>query len=249
MKFIKTYKSPNFNTRKDPKKIKYIIIHYTAMLSDLEALKHMCSKSSKVSSHFLVNKAGNIYELVDIKKRAWHAGKSYWKNTIDINSLSIGIEIDNSGHLNKFEKYPKKQIDSLIKLVKKLRIVYKISRHNILGHSDVAPYRKIDPGEKFPWIELNKKNLCYLPFKKQQQTKTYQDSKSIILDNNYKNKTLKMLKYIGYDTRNLNKKSKKFTNLILNYQRHYFQERVTGKLDLKTYEIINKHYKDLLTNI
>ena len=104
MKFINKYKSPNFDKRKKGSKIKYIIIHYTAMRTDIEALNFLCNKKNKVSSHFLINKSGKIYKLVNLQNRAWHAGESYWKGERDINSNSIGIEIDNSGKILDFEK-------------------------------------------------------------------------------------------------------------------------------------------------
>ena len=151
MKFINKYKSPNFNKRKKDYSLKYIIIHYTAMQNHQEALEYLCKKNNKVSSHFLIAKSGRVFSLVDIKDRAWHAGISYWRGFSDINSKSIGIELDNSGCLLNFEKYETKQIESLIELIKYILKKYKIKHYEILGHSDIAPYRKIDPGKKFPW--------------------------------------------------------------------------------------------------
>ena len=121
MKFINKYKSVNFNLRKKGHKIKYIILHYTAIKSDYKAIQHLIYKKNKVSSHFLVNKKGKIFSLVDLKKRAWHAGQSFWKGDRDINSSSIGIELDNTGHYINFERYTKNQIDSLIKLLNFLK--------------------------------------------------------------------------------------------------------------------------------
>ena len=123
MKFISIYKSPNYNFRKKKAHIKYIIIHYTAMQTDLEALTHLCDKKNKVSSHFFINKVGKIYKLVDPKFRAWHAGISFWKGEKDINSNSIGIEISNSGYHLDFEKYDFGQITSLINLLLYLKII------------------------------------------------------------------------------------------------------------------------------
>ena len=114
MKLINKYKSPNYSFRKKPFLIKYVIIHYTAINSYNGAIQYLCNKSNKVSSHFLINKLGDIYYLVNIKYRAWHAGISYWKKEGDINSNSIGIELDNSGHHLNFEKYTSKQISSII---------------------------------------------------------------------------------------------------------------------------------------
>ena len=159
MKFIEKYKSPSFDIRKKYFSINYIIIHYSAIKSYKEALNHLSERKNKVSSHFFINKSGEIFYLVDVINRAWHAGRSYWKGIIDINSESIGIEMDNSGHHYDFENYTPKQINSLIQLLKYISIKFNINKQNILGHSDVSPYRKIDPGEKFPWEYLAKNKI------------------------------------------------------------------------------------------
>tara|TARA_B100001540_G_scaffold268007_1_gene249819 strand:+ start:1083 stop:1814 length:732 start_codon:yes stop_codon:yes gene_type:complete len=241
MKLIDTYKSPNFGNR-NKHLIKYIILHYTAMTDCFEAIEYLCKKSNKVSSHFLISKTGKIYHLVDIKNRAWHAGKSYWGGIKDLNSSSIGIEIDNSGHFNNFEKYTKLQIKSLSNLLKKLKKELNIPSHNILGHSDISPFRKNDPGEKFPWQSLNKERIVYFPkIKKNLKLREFQ---SISKKNN---RTLYMLKKIGYDTRKVRKSAKLLKLLIIAYQRHFLPLNINGKIDLKTFNFICNHYKDILT--
>ena len=198
-------------------------------------------KKNKVSSHFLISKKGEIFYLVDLKKRAWHAGQSYWKGCNNLNSSSIGIEIDNSGHHINNENYSKLQISSLCELLKKLSEKYNISPHNILGHSDIAPFRKIDPGENFPWLELNRKGLSYFP---KVNKKTLSNEKN---KNKKNQEILLMLQYIGYDTRNVKISDSKFKMLIQAYQRHYRQSNVLGKIDNETKELLQKHYKDVLT--
>ena len=241
MKIIDTYKSPNFDNR-NKHLIKYIILHYTAMTDCFEAIEYLCKKSNKVSSHFLISKTGKIYHLVDIKNRAWHAGKSYWGGIKDLNSSSIGIEIDNSGHFNNFEKYTNLQIKSLSNLLKKLKKELNIPSHNILGHSDISPFRKNDPGEKFPWQSLNKERIVYFPkIKKNLKLREFQ---SISKKNN---RTLYMLKKIGYDTRKVRKSAKLLKLLIIAYQRHFLPLNINGKIDLKTFNFICNHYKDILT--
>ena len=248
MKFINKYKSANYDKRKKGAKVLYIIFHYTAMHSDIEALKYLCDKKNKVSSHFLINKKGQIYQLVNLKKRAWHAGESYWAGKKDINSYSVGIEIDNSGKLIHYENYTRNQIFSLIKLLKYLIKKYKISINNILGHSDIAPYRKIDPGEKFPWIKLNNLNLTIIP-------KNSSKKDISVLENHFKRKgirsisekTLFMLGKIGYDTIKAQESKKNLLLLIKAYQSHYRKSLVNGKIDNKTYQIISNHYIQLLT--
>jgi len=147
-------KSKNFETIK-LRKIKYIIIHYTGMKNQLLAIKRLQSRVAKVSCHYLISKKGKIYQLVKDKDVAWHAGKSRWKNDINLNSKSIGIELVNKGR----EDYPSVQIKTLLKLLSVLKKKYKINSNFVLGHEDIAPKRKIDPGPKFPWIELYNKNL------------------------------------------------------------------------------------------
>jgi len=248
MKLIETYKSPNFNDRRNKTSVKYIILHYTAMINYLDSINYMCSTDNKVSSHFLINKKGETYNLVNVSKRAWHAGESFWKGLTDINSASIGIEIDNSGHHINFENFTHLQIKSLIELINQLVKKYKISSHNILGHSDVAPFRKIDPGEKFPWIELNAKQLSYLPeINVKNNGNKKKNIKSNFFSPKLREKVLFFLKKIGYDTREIKTTSNKFNKLVESYQRHYRQTIITGEIDYQTYQLIEQHYKDMLT--
>ena len=246
MKLIHKYKSVNFNKRVKNAYPKFIILHYTAMFSSLEALLHLSDPKNKVSSHFLIGKNGKVFNLVNVKFRAWHAGASYWKKIRDINSNSIGIEIDNSGHFHKFENYNKEQILSLIELLKNLMVRFKIHPMNIIGHSDISPYRKIDPGEKFPWRILHKNKLVFLP-------KKLSKSKSQFVESYFLNKSLKdskiqtihMLKIIGYEVTPALKNNYKFSLLIRAYQMHFVQRKVDGRLNTKTYEIIKGHFGEL----
>ena len=250
MKFIEKYKSLSFGIRKKDSSLNYIIIHYSAIKSYKEALSYLSERKNKVSSHFFINKSGEIFYLVDLKNRAWHAGRSYWKGIIDINSESIGIEMDNSGHHYDFENYNPKQIKSLIRLLKYISKRFNINKQNVLGHSDISPYRKIDPGERFPWKKLNKNNLSFLPNKllrnKKNKIERYLEKK---IDNrNKKYRLLYMLNKIGYDIRAAKKDKKKYYMLIKAYQMHYRQSLVSGKLDLETYNLILSHYNEVLTN-
>ena len=153
--------SINFDLPKRGKKnIIFIIIHYTGMKKENDAIKRLCNPTSKVSSHYFIKKNGKVLNLVPDLYTAWHAGKSKWKKFKSLNEYSIGIEITNPGHKNGYKKFTLKQINSLIKLLRYLVKNYSIKRENILGHSDIAPFRKKDPGEKFPWRKLADKNLC-----------------------------------------------------------------------------------------
>ena len=161
LKITQNY-SPNFSTPKRiKKKIKYIIIHYTGMKNEVSALNRLTNYKSKVSAHYFIKKNGKILNLVPDLYEAWHAGISNWKNIQSLNRYSIGVEIQNSGHENSYEKYSNKQINSVKKLLRFLTKRYRVNCKNILGHSDIAPNRKKDPGEKFPWKELAKVKLAH----------------------------------------------------------------------------------------
>ena len=149
---IKNFFSPNFNKKKRPhNSIKFIVIHYTGMQSERESMIRLRSPKSKVSSHFFINRNGNVFRLVQDNRIAWHAGKSCWGKYKNLNKNSIGIELVNKGHKFGYQYFSQKQLLSLIKICIKIIKKYKIHRRNIVGHSDIAPLRKIDPGEKFSW--------------------------------------------------------------------------------------------------
>ena len=158
----RTNYSPNFSIKKRSKKsIKFLVFHYTGMKSEKRAIQRLTNIQSEVASHYLIKNNGKIIIFVPDLYVAWHAGVSAWKKYNFLNQNSIGIEISNPGHQFGYKKFSSKQINSLIKLSRFLIKKYKINKKNILGHSDVAPLRKKDPGEKFPWEYLAKKNVGY----------------------------------------------------------------------------------------
>ena len=149
--------SPNFELKKrKPDQIKFIIFHYTGMKRESEAIERLTSIKSRVSCHYLIKNNGEIVVMVPDLYEAWHAGVSSWKNFKSLNKNSIGIEISNPGHDFNYKIFSKRQIQSIKKLSRFLIKKYKIDQKNILGHSDIAPNRKKDPGEKFPWKYLAK---------------------------------------------------------------------------------------------
>ena len=153
--------SPNFSIPKRKNKmIKFIVIHYTGMKSENSAIKRLCDENKNVSAHYFIKKNGEIINLVPDLYIAWHAGKSSWQKYKSINKNSIGIEIQNPGHDNRYENFTSKQLSSLKILLRTLIKKYKIDLKNILGHSDIAPERKKDPGEKFPWKNLANHKLA-----------------------------------------------------------------------------------------
>ncbi|MEH3046781.1 N-acetylmuramoyl-L-alanine amidase [Sphingomonas adhaesiva] len=150
--------SPNFNERLLP--ITMIVLHYTGMPTAAEAIARLRDPEAAVSAHYVVDEDGTILRLVDDEKRAWHAGKSHWRDIDDVNSASIGIEIVNPGHDHGYRGFPDAQVDAVVRLVAHLKDRYEITRGNIVGHSDIAPTRKRDPGELFPWHRLARLRLA-----------------------------------------------------------------------------------------
>lgn len=150
--------SPNYDERSLP--ITMIVLHYTGMQDGESAIARLRDPAAKVSSHYVVAEDGTVLRLVDDDKRAWHAGASHWRDVDDVNSASIGIEIVNPGHEFGYRPFPDEQVDAVIRLVHEIKDRYEITRGNIVGHSDVAPARKRDPGELFPWGKLARLRLA-----------------------------------------------------------------------------------------
>ena len=214
---------------RSPKDIKFIIIHYTGMQSEIESIKRLKNPKHKVSCHYLINRSGQVTQMVRDKNIAWHAGKSKWKNFDNLNDNSIGIELVNKGHQFGYQNFSKKQINSLIKLCMNLKKKYSIKKENILGHSDIAPLRKSDPGEKFPWKKLSTYNLGVW-YKKNQLD--FKPNKKILTKLFFKN-----LEKLGYRYFRINKRSPNDKKIIKSFQQHYLQKSVTGRIDKKTFKI------------
>lgn len=216
---FKHYKSPNFNDRVEVDGPSMIILHYTGMKSEEAAIKHLCDRQSKVSAHYIVMASGKIQQLVDDKKRAWHAGVSHWAGIEDVNSHSIGIEIVNRGHEFGYEKFPNFQIDEIIELCQTLKMKHSISNDLILGHSDVAPRRKFDPGHLFPWEKLASKNIGLWPRPVEMD---YQAAEDLLLNGV---KVHELLVAYGYDP-NL-----PFRDVLTAFMRHFHPEKFKDYLD------------------
>ena len=245
MKLIHKFKSPNFNERRS-NKVNFIIIHYTALKSITDSINYLCSKKNKVSSHYLVSKKGEVYNLVLEKYRAWHAGRSYWSDIIDINSYSIGIELDYYPE-KEDTKYSKELISSLIILLKKLIKKYAITPNNILAHSDISPYRKIDPGKNFPWQLLENKNISFkitrLKTKNNKLIKKWFIKKKF---NSKKRKVLFMLSYLGYDVSLALINQSNFKQLILNYGNHFQYYKNINLNKKNILQVIELHFVKIL---
>ena len=225
--------SPNFDPKKrNFKQIKFIIFHYTGMNSEIAALKRLTNNKSQVSCHYLIKKNGEIIKLVPDLYIAWHAGKSKWKQYESLNKNSIGIEITNPGHSFGYKKFPKIQILSLIKLTKFLISKYQINKKNILGHSDIAPDRKKDPGEKFPWKYLSKNKIGYWHDIDQE---TLIQNRMLEINNIQKIIFYKNIYKIGYSKKipkNFkDKKNNYLIKIIKAFQRRFRPEIINGKID------------------
>jgi N-acetylmuramoyl-L-alanine amidase len=150
--------SPNWNERKLP--VSMVVLHYTGMRTSAEALARLCDPEAQVSAHYLIDEDGTVTSLVPEEKRAWHAGKSYWRGIDDINSASIGIELANPGHEWGYREFPEAQMEALLPLLANIADRHHIPPGNVVGHSDIAPARKQDPGELFDWERLGRLRLA-----------------------------------------------------------------------------------------
>jgi len=227
---IKYDYSRNYTNKiRDKSRIKLIIIHYTGMQSEIESVKRLKDSKSKVSCHYLIGRKGQIIQLVKDKYAAWHAGKSKWKKFSNLNNNSIGIELINKGHKYGYQNFSNKQISSLIRLCKNLKKKYLIDAENFLGHSDIAPLRKIDPGEKFPWERLSKHNLGnWYKFDQNYEARDIKNKEVVFFKN---------LKTLGYRYFSIHKRKFKDKKIVRSFQRHYLPNNVTGEIDEKTLKI------------
>ena len=222
------YRSPNFNPRDNINLLDTIIIHYTGMKSAELALNHLCDKDSKVSAHYFVNEEGEIWQLVDDLDVAWHAGVSQWLNRKNLNDTSIGIELVNPGHQYGYETFTEKQYKSLEKLIEMLIKKHDIKKDRILGHSDIAPSRKLDPGEKFDWHRLAKKGLAIWPAKILRIPESMESDKLLY----------NLLYEIGYDVKNHYKPS------LLAFKRHFMPNDIYIGVNENLINIAYSVYKD-----
>jgi N-acetylmuramoyl-L-alanine amidase len=199
------FASPNFNARALP--VQHLILHYTGMRDADTAIARLCDPAAKVSAHYVVKENGDIIQLVEESQRAWHAGKSFWGGVTDLNSSSIGIEICNPGHEFGYANFPDAQILSVINLCKDILLRHDILSQNVLAHSDIAPTRKMDPGELFPWSVLAVHHVGLFPssFSTQASGET-------------------SLATYGYDINDL-------PAAITAFQRHFRPEKINGLWD------------------
>ena len=223
--------SPNFyNKKRNFKQIKFIIFHYTGMKKESKAINKLTNIQSEVSCHYLIKNNGEIVKIVPDLYIAWHAGKSSWKNFKSLNQNSIGIEITNLGHEFGYKKFYKKQIISLVKLSKFLIKKYRISYKNVLGHSDIAPERKKDPGEKFPWEFLSKNKIGLWHTLKKQELIKNRNFKISKIENDFFFNNLFKIGYSKKIPKKLNK-DRYLRDVTKAFQRRFRQGLINGKID------------------
>jgi len=201
--------SPNFDERTG--EVGFLVLHYTGMRTGAEAVGRLCDPVAKVSSHYVVEEDGTILRLVEEQKRAWHAGVSYWRGVSGLNDASIGIEIVNPGHEWGYRAFPEAQVVAVLELCLGILERYEIPARHVVGHSDVAPDRKIDPGELFPWKWLSERGVGVW-------TDEFAAPGDLLRD----------LEAIGYDTR------LPAADVVRAFQRHFLPENVTGVGDEMT---------------
>ena len=232
MKIIKA-PSPNHDERTLP--VSLLVLHYTGMETGARALAHMCSEAAKVSAHYMVEEDGRIFGLVDEDRRAWHAGVSSWDGEANINSASVGIEIVNGGHDFGLPEFSKAQIDAVIELSKAVIERHDISPFGIVAHSDIAPARKQDPGEKFPWALLAQQGVGFWPDVKS-------DDRRVLCKIGAQGRDVTILQkglaYLGYGI-GITGIWDEDTNLVIAaLQRRYRPEKVDGQVDVQTMEVL-----------
>jgi N-acetylmuramoyl-L-alanine amidase len=220
--------SPNFDTRRAPPDM--IVLHYTGMQTGEAALERLRDPKARVSSHYLVEEDGRVFRLVPEERRAWHAGKSWWKGEQDVNAVSVGIEIVNPGHEWGYRAFPDVQIDAVIGLLDAIRSRWTISNDRIVGHSDVAPNRKTDPGELFPWKRLAQEGHgLWL------DANPAPGPELSIGDEGLGVYALQAgLHRLGYEPRPSGKYDEETATVVTAFQRHWRQEKVDGVADGET---------------
>ncbi|MBX5157755.1 N-acetylmuramoyl-L-alanine amidase [Rhizobium sp. NZLR8] len=229
--------SPNHGERTDGRRPDMVLLHYTGMPTADGALDWLCRVESQVSSHYFVHENGEVVQLVPEARRAWHAGKSSWQGETDINSLSIGIEIANAGHPGGLPDYPNEQITAVTELCRDCVKRWSIAPERVLGHSDVAPIRKVDPGEKFPWAELHRAGIGHWVepatitggrfFQRGDAGQPVEALQS-------------MLSLYGYSTEITGQFSEKTAGDVEAFQRHFRPERVDGIADFSTIDTLHR---------
>jgi N-acetylmuramoyl-L-alanine amidase len=229
--------SPNFGQRHDIPAPDMIVLHYTGMESGDAAEAWLCNPASEVSSHYLVHEDGRIVQMVRERDRAWHAGKSSWHGRTDINSCSVGIEIVNPGHAFGYKAFPKEQIAAVIELCQGIAIRHAIRPERVLAHSDIAPGRKVDPGEKFPWKVLAGAGVGLF-------VQPARNTPGVVLDLGSAGPAVEELQsllfHYGYGIDITGAFDEQTRTVVAAFQRHFRPRRVDGIADRSTLDTLRR---------
>lgn len=228
-----TLSSPNFNERALP--ISILVLHYTGMETGQAAIDRLCDPDAQVSAHYVVNEDGRVLRLVDEDKRAWHAGVSEWNGMKDVNSASIGIEIVNGGHDFGLPDFPDAQINALIPLCKRILSDHDIRAQNVVGHSDIAPDRKEDPGEKFPWPGLAAAGIGLWPGEGN-------GDRRVLFEPGDRDRGVTILQQalagLGYGVTLDGVMTDQMVHIVRAVQRRYRPEQIDGVVDMETFDLV-----------
>ncbi|PHR59836.1 MAG: N-acetylmuramoyl-L-alanine amidase [Robiginitomaculum sp.] len=228
--------SPNFDDRSLP--ISMLVLHYTGMQSATHALERLCDPLAKVSAHYVIDEQGEVFALVPEDRRAWHAGLSCWQDVTDINSASIGIEIVNGGHDFGLPGFPEAQMLALIELCSAILARHKIAPQNIVGHNEIAPGRKIDPGERFAWAQLAGAGIGLWPGEPNGQRQSCPEPSASKVAGS-------LLTEIGYETALADFSTSAPNAPLSEFQRRYRPSLIDGLLDHETLDLIKRLHRQV----
>ena len=228
--------SPNMGERRKGVRTSLVVLHYTGMASAAKAVRWLAHPDSKVSCHYVVDDDGRITQMVEETKRAWHAGASHWAGETDINSVSIGIEIQNPGHEHGYPQLPPAQMEAIAALCRDIIKRRGVNPERVLAHSDVAPGRKIDPGEKFDWAWLARHGVGHwirpAPLHPALDELLDEDQASVA-------EALQLLRSYGYGIENQDR-ADWFAVLVRSFQLHFRPARADGRLDTATLDTMRR---------
>lgn len=229
--------SPNFDARPDGVKPELLVLHYTDTVAVADTLAILLDPARKVSAHYVVDEDGTVHSLVDEAARAWHAGVSCWRGLRDVNARSIGIEIQNPGHRCGYRAFPDAQIDAVAALCREIAARHDIAPRDVVGHSDVAPSRKRDPGELFPWARLAKEGVGLFPSGVAPRRRVVRDfgpgdrDEAVMAAQND-------LARVGYDCPLTGALDETTQSVLVAFQRRYRPARFDGRLDGETQALL-----------
>lgn len=218
---IRERASPNHDARPEAGRIDMLVLHYTGMKTAAEAIDRLCDPAAKVSAHYVIDEDGTVWRLVEERRRAWHAGVSFWQGTENVNAMSVGIELVNPGHEWGYRGFPDAQMTALETLGREVLHRHPIPPDRVVGHSDVAPLRKQDPGELFDWPRLARAGIGLWPGEPAPSPRDVAAAQS-------------MLGAIGYRVPNSGALDDETRQVLIAFQRRYRPARVDGGLDEET---------------